>query len=50
MDYFAPMRQRRAELEKEPGYIDEVLRKGAERANAVAAVTMEEVCRAVGLR
>ena len=50
MDYFAPMRRRREELEKEPGYIDEVLRKGAEKANAVAAVTMEEVCRAVGLR
>lgn len=50
MDYFAPMRRRREELEKEPGYIDEVLRKGAEKANAVAAQTMDEVCRAVGLR
>lgn len=50
MDYFAPMRRRREELEKEPGYIDEVLRKGAEKANAVAAVTMAEVCQAVGLR
>ena len=50
MDYFAPMRRRRKELEKEPGYIDEVLRKGAEKANAVAAQTMDEVYRAVGLR
>ena len=50
MDYFAPMRRRREELEKEPGYIDEVLRKGAEKANAVAAQTMNEVYRAVGLR
>ena len=50
MDYFAPMRRRREELEKEPGYIDEVLRKGAEKANAVAAQTMAEVYRAVGLR
>ena len=50
MDYFAPMRHRREELEKEPGYIDEVLRKGAEKANAVAAQTMDEVYRAVGLR
>ncbi len=50
MDYFAPMRRRREELEKEPGYIDEVLRKGAEKANAVAAQTMDEVYRAVGLR
>ena len=50
MDYFAPMRRRREELEKEPGYMDEVLRKGAEKANAVAAQTMDEVYRAVGLR
>ena len=50
LDYFAPMRRRREELEKEPGYIDEVLRKGAEKANAVAAQTMDEVYRAVGLR
>ena len=50
MDYFAPMRRRREELEREPGYIDEVLRKGAEKANAVAAQTMDEVYRAVGLR
>ncbi len=50
MDYFAPMRRRREELEKEPGYIDEVLRKGAEKANAVAAQTVDEVYRAVGLR
>ena len=50
MDYFAPMRRRREELEKEPGYIDEVLRKGAEKANAVAAQTMDEIYRAVGLR
>ena len=50
MDYFAPMRRRREELEKKPGYIDEVLRKGAEKANAVAAQTMDEVYRAVGLR
>lgn len=50
MDYFAPMRRRREELEKEPGYIDEVLRKGAEKANAVAAQTMDEVYRTVGLR
>lgn len=50
MDYFAPMRRRCEELEKEPGYIDEVLRKGAEKANAVAAQTMDEVYRAVGLR
>ena len=49
MDYFAPMRKRREELLKDPGYIDEVLRQGAERANAVAARTMEKVRKTVGL-
>ncbi|MBO4648886.1 MAG: tryptophan--tRNA ligase [Lentisphaeria bacterium] len=49
MDYFAPMRKRREELLKDPGYIDDVLRQGAERANAVAARTMEKVRKTVGL-
>ena len=49
MDFFAPMRKRREELLKDPGYIDEVLRQGAERANAVAARTMEKVRKTVGL-
>ena len=50
MDYFAPMRKRREELEKDPAYIEEVLRKGAEKANEVASQTLDEVRRAVGLR
>ncbi|MBR4665281.1 MAG: tryptophan--tRNA ligase [Lentisphaeria bacterium] len=50
MEFFAPMRKRREELLKDSGYIDEVLRKGAERANAVAAVTMDKVRRTVGLK
>lgn len=50
MDYFAPMRARRAELERNPDYVDEVLRQGAERAREVAAITMDRVRLAVGLR
>ena len=50
MDYFAPMRKRREELEKDPAYIEEVLRKGAEKANEVASQTLDEVRKAVGLR
>ena len=50
MEFFAPMRKRREELLKDPGYIEDVLRKGAERANAVAAVTMDKVLRTVGLK
>ena len=50
MDYFAPYRQKRAELVKNLDYVHEVLRKGAERANAVANETMAKVRKAVGLR
>jgi len=50
LDYFAPMRQKRAELVKNLDYVQEVLRKGAERANAVANETMLKVRKAVGLK
>jgi len=50
MDYFAPLRQKREELVKNLDYVHEVLRKGAERANAVADETMGKVRKAVGLR
>ena len=49
-DYFAPFRQKRAELEKNLDYVHDVLRKGAERANGVAGETMRKVRKAVGLR
>jgi tryptophanyl-tRNA synthetase len=49
-DYFAPMRERRARLAADPGYVDDVLRGGAERASSVASITMDRVRRAVGLR
>ena len=50
LECFAPMRARRAELVKNLDYVHEVLRKGAERANAVADETMRKVREAVGLR
>ncbi|HEX7240989.1 MAG TPA: hypothetical protein VF263_12025, partial [Longimicrobiaceae bacterium] len=50
MDHFGPMRARRAELERSPDYVDEVLRKGAQRAREAAAVTMDRVRVAIGLR
>ena len=49
-DHFAPMRERREEILRDPGYVDEVLRRGAERARELAAGTMERVRKAVGLR
>lgn len=49
-EYFAPMRQRRNEILARPGYIDEVLAKGAGHANAIANEVMARVRTAVGLR
>ena len=49
-EFFAPMRKRREEILAQPGYIDEVLAKGAARANAIANEVMARVRSAVGLR
>lgn len=48
-DFFADMRARRAELAADPGYIDAILAKGAEKARATANVTLDRVRKAVGL-
>ena len=45
----APMRERRAELEKNPKLVDDVLVAGADAAGAEARKTMDEVREAVGL-
>ena len=49
IEYFRPYRQKRAELEKNPDRVRQVLRKGAERARVVAARPWHEVRQAVGL-
>src|SRR5213592_4528268 len=48
-DYFAPMRKRREEILADKSYIDNVLDRGAKRANEVADQVMERVRKAVGL-
>ncbi|MDQ6622655.1 MAG: tryptophan--tRNA ligase [Verrucomicrobiota bacterium] len=48
-EYFSPMRARRAEILAQPDYVDEVLARGAERANHVADHVMCRVRQAVGL-
>lgn len=45
----APLRARRAELEADPGYLSEVLRRGNERANEMAEATLAEVRTAMGM-
>jgi tryptophanyl-tRNA synthetase len=46
---FAPMRKRRAELDSDAGYVDQVLADGASRAQEVAQRTMTRVRGAVGI-
>ncbi|MHB1043183.1 MAG: tryptophan--tRNA ligase [Eubacteriales bacterium] len=44
-----PVRERRAEILKRPGYVEEVLHEGAERARREARETMAAVREAVGM-
>lgn len=46
---FEPMRVRRAELLADPGFVDQVLAQGAEKARAAAAPVIDRVRKAVGL-
>jgi len=49
-EYFAPMRKRRDEILRDKSYIDNVLARGAKRANEIAGQVMSRVRAAVGLR
>lgn len=49
-EYLAPMRARREELLRDPGYIDAVLREGAQKASGIANRVLERVRTVVGLR
>ena len=48
--HFEPARQRRKELAENPNYVEDVLKKGAQRARAEAQQTMAQVREAVGLK
>ncbi len=47
-EYLGPFRERRAEYEKRPDLVEDVLATGTERARAVAIRTMEEVRDRIG--
>ncbi len=49
IEYFKPYRQKRQELENNIDYVNKVLKQGAEKAAAVANVTLKRVRKAVGL-
>lgn len=46
---FAPMREKRAQLEADPDYVEDVLRDGARRARAEARKTLDAARHAVGI-
>jgi tryptophanyl-tRNA synthetase len=48
-EYFTPMRKRRAEILADKTYMDNVLARGAKRANEIADQVMQRVRNAVGL-
>lgn len=45
----APIRARRAQYAKDPGYLRQVLREGNERATEIAAATLAEVRTAMSM-
>ena len=47
--HFAAARERRKQLVRDPGLVEEVLQAGARRARAAARVTLQLVRQAVGL-
>ena len=49
MDYFQPMRARRAEYEEKPEAVEAILREGAARARALAMPVLEACREAAGL-
>ncbi len=49
-EYFSPMRKRREQILADKLYVDNILVRGAKRANEVADEVMERVRGAVGLR
>ncbi|MFF3339764.1 tryptophan--tRNA ligase [Streptomyces flavidovirens] len=49
VELLRPVRERHAELAADPGYVDKVLREGAERARGMARPTVDAAYRAIGL-
>lgn len=49
-EYFSPMRKHREEILRDKSYIDNVLARGAKRANEIADQVMARARKAVGLR
>ena len=49
-EYFAPARAKRAKLEKDLGEVENILKKGAQKASEIAEIKLEDVRQKLGLR
>ena len=49
LEYFAPYRKKREELENNMDYVEKILKKGAEKARDIASKKVSEVRKTVGL-
>ncbi len=49
IEFFAPYREKREELQKDHKYVEDVLQDGAKRARAIARVTLDKAREATGL-
>ena len=50
IDYLKPIRKKSEKLLKDKGYINDILKKGAEKATEITSHTMKEVYKAVGMK
>ena len=50
IEHLRPVQEKLAELEGDPGHVDGVLKRGAERAREKAAATMEELRKLLGIQ
>lgn len=49
MDYFGPYRKKREEIVVDPSYVEEVRKKGAEKARAIASELINKVRKNIGM-
>jgi tryptophanyl-tRNA synthetase len=49
IEFFRPMRETRAQLAAQPGYVEDVLAQGAEKVRPIVDATMDEVRTTVGI-
>jgi tryptophanyl-tRNA synthetase len=49
MEYFAPFREKRRELEGDPGYVERILAEGGKKATEIAAATLKSAKQAIGV-